>query len=243
MRKKVKLIPLIMAVAMLSSACGQGGGAASSSKAASTSAAVSSAAPSSTVAASSSAAPSSTVAAVSSAAASSSAAAQTREISGKGGEPGAKDNHEMQLYVDYLRNPSDDTWKKFMASAPKDAVFFVITTPPAEMKELISGAKSIDDMSQEYAIAVALYDDSQFTMESGEILFKDNGDMLWQPDKDGKLYEAKMKKGEKAAFKMTIPEGAPTKLMEMTTSAGKADFLVGMLSGEWDQMCKFICKE
>ena len=152
----------------------------------------------------------------------------------------SKDNKEMYLYADYLRNPTEDNWKKFMATAPVGATFFVITTPPAELKELVSDSVSIDETSQEYAIAVSLYDDSLLSMESGEIIFKDNGEMLWKPDKDGKLYEKKMKKGEKTAFKMTIPEGIPCRLMEVTTASGKGIFPVGMLSGEWNQMCKFI---
>ena len=149
----------------------------------------------------------------------------------------------MYLYADYLRDPTEDNWKKFMATAPTGAAFFVITTPPADLKALIADPIIIDDTAQEYFIAVSLYDDSQFCMEDGEILFKDNGEMLWKPDKDGMNYEGTLKKGEKIAFKMTIPEGVPSRLMEVTTANGTGSFLVGMLSGEWNQMCEFILSE
>ena len=151
-------------------------------------------------------------------------------------------NEAMYLFEDYYRDPTQANWKAFMSMAPQDAVLFIITNPDADLVELVGEPYMVDKPDTDIVIAVSLAPDTKLTLENGEVDFTDDGDVLWNPAQD-KIYEETMDRGEAIAFWMVLPEGVPTRAMQISTADGEGMFLVSSLSGEWDQRCKFITAE
>ena len=152
------------------------------------------------------------------------------------------DDEAMYLFEDYYRDPTQANWKAFISAAPSDAVLFIITNPGDDLMELVGEPMQVDKATSDVVIAVSLEPDTKLTLEDGEVLFTDDGDIHWNPESD-KLYEKTMDRGEAMAFSMVLPEGVPTRAMQVSTPDAEGMFLVATLSGEWDQHSKFITAE
>ncbi|MBR5360096.1 MAG: hypothetical protein IK123_04315 [Lachnospiraceae bacterium] len=152
----------------------------------------------------------------------------------------SKDENAMHLYMDYFRDPTAKNWNTFMKTAPDNAVLFIINNPPEDMKDLISDTVVIDKDSSDILIAVALDNYTQIDLESGEMVLNDRGAMLWNPDPDGKLYSEQLDKGFLTCFRMTIPEGAPSRCLNIKTENASGMYPVVILNGRWDQRSTFV---
>jgi hypothetical protein len=155
-------------------------------------------------------------------------------------EADAKDDRSMYLYADFYRDPTDQNWEAFIETAPDDAVLFVITNPPEELKDLAWNPMMIDPETSDIVIAVSLCADTEIQLESGQIVFNDNDEMLWEPDPSGELLKEKLARGEQSCIQMTIPEGGPARVINISTPEANGMFMVATLSGEWNQHSAFI---
>ena len=67
-----------------------------------------------------------------------------------------------------------------------------------------------------------------------------NDEMLWEPDPSGELLKENLDRGEQSYIQMTIPEGGPSRVINISTPETNGMFMVATLSGEWNQHSAFI---
>ena len=146
----------------------------------------------------------------------------------------------MYLFEAYYSDPTEENWDKFIALAPKDAVLFIVTNPPAELKDLANSPVVIDKSAFDTVVAVALADYTELELEDGEVYFNENDEMLWNPASVDKLYSGSLSKGEIVSFRIVLPEGGPSRALNVYTPDADGRFLVTTLSGEWDQHSTFV---
>ena len=146
----------------------------------------------------------------------------------------------MYLFEAYYSDPTEENWDKFIALAPKDAVLFIVTNPPAELKDLANSPVVIDKSAFDTVVAVALADYTELELEDGEVSFNENDEMLWNPASVDKLYSGSLSKGEIVSFRIVLPEGGPARALRVYTPDADGMFLVTTLSGEWDQHSTFV---
>ncbi|MCR5010980.1 MAG: hypothetical protein K6A72_01425 [Lachnospiraceae bacterium] len=150
------------------------------------------------------------------------------------------EDEAMYLYQTYYNDPTDENWDAFMAKAPKDAVLFIITNPPAGLEDFARSPVAIDGSAFDTVVAVALTDNTKLELGDGDVSFTDDGEVLWTPSFEERLYTGSLNKGDYVAFRMVLPEGVPSRALSIYTPDAEGIFLVATLSGEWDQHSTFI---
>ena len=151
--------------------------------------------------------------------------------------PAGSDDQAMYRLIDYWRRPTAERWNTFMALAPEGANLFVIENPPSEFEHWLWNKMELDPASEDTLIAAALQDGTMLRIDEGEVLFEDDG-LGWENAREN--YSAPLSRGDWLAFKVTIPEGIPSRCLSAESAEGTSRFLIGTISGEWPQCSTFV---
>ncbi len=143
----------------------------------------------------------------------------------------------MYRYAEFLNHPTAEKWNAFMKLAPKDALAFVLQTPPEDILRMLPYVEPNDDEFPEYVYVTALDNGTDIRFDQGEIDF-DTEDYEFIPEST--IKEENRNRSEVSGYSMVIPEGPPSVCVYASTWDKGGALPIAWLSGMESRYSVFI---